>query len=181
MRPVEYLRVLLAEDNPVNRRLAKRLLEKRGHRVVLAVNGREAVEALEKESSDLVLMDLQMPEMDGLEAAVAIREKEKGSAFHQPIAALTAHAMKGDREICLAAGIDGYLTKPFRPKELDDLLENYVARRKEARNKSETPPSEDKQHENGPRKTHQGAQPETRADGHEVRQPEAGDARDERP
>ncbi len=127
--PSASLRVLLAEDNAVNQRLAVRLLEKRGHRVVVAGNGREAVEALEKESFDLVFMDVQMPEMDGLEATAAIREKEKGSGVHQPIIALTAHAMKGDREKCLAGGMDGYLTKPIRPEELEEILQDYVTRR----------------------------------------------------
>src|SRR6266849_2653931 len=93
-----YLKVLLAEDNAVNQRLAVRMLEKRGHRVAVAANGIEALQALEKESFDLVFMDVQMPEMDGLEATAAIREKEKHNGFHQPIIALTAHAMKGDRE-----------------------------------------------------------------------------------
>jgi two-component system, sensor histidine kinase and response regulator len=76
-----------------------------------------------------VFMDVQMPEMDGLEATAVIREKEKISGKHQPIIALTAHAMKGDREKCIAGGMDGYLTKPIRPQELDDLLENYISRR----------------------------------------------------
>jgi two-component system sensor histidine kinase/response regulator len=124
-----HLRVLLAEDNAVNQRLAMRLLEKRGHRVTVAGNGREALEALEKEKFDLVFMDVQMPEMDGLEATAVIRENEKSSGRHQPIIALTAHAMKGDREKCLAAGMDGYLTKPIRPPELEEILEEYVARR----------------------------------------------------
>ena len=126
--PTSVLRVLLAEDNPVNQLLATRLLEKRGHRVVVTANGREALAALEKESYDLVLMDVQMPEMDGFEATAAIREKEKGSGIHQPVIALTAHAMKGDRERCLAGGMDGYLSKPIRLQELDELLEAYVAR-----------------------------------------------------
>ncbi len=130
--PTSILRVLLAEDNPVNQLLASRLLEKRGHRVVVAANGREALAALEKESYDLVLMDIQMPEMDGLEATAAIREKEKGSGIHQPVIAMTAHAMKGDRERCLAGGMDGYLSKPIRLQELDELLEAYVARRPRA-------------------------------------------------
>jgi signal transduction histidine kinase/DNA-binding response OmpR family regulator len=130
--PGSSLRILLAEDNLVNQRLATRLLEKRGHFVVLAANGREAVTAFEKESFDLVLMDLQMPEMDGFEATTAIRVKEKATGNHLPIVALTAHAMKGDREKCLAGGMDGYLTKPIRPQELDDLLESYVDRRKKA-------------------------------------------------
>src|SRR6202795_763409 len=136
--PDAYLRVLLVEDNLVNQRLAVRLLEKRGHRVVVAGTGLEALLALEKDSYDLVLMDVQMPEMDGLEATAAIRQKEKGTALHQAVVALTAHAMKGDREKCLAVGMDGYLTKPIRPQELDQLLEIYVARRMEARNIVET-------------------------------------------
>ncbi len=135
--PEAFLRVLLAEDNIVNQRLAVRLLEKRGHRVVVAATGLETLQALEKESFDLVLMDVQMPEMDGLEATVAIREKEKGTGLHQPIVALTAHAMKGDREKCMEIGMDGYLTKPIRPQELDQILETYVARRLETQSLAE--------------------------------------------
>jgi signal transduction histidine kinase/DNA-binding response OmpR family regulator len=126
--PGVALRVLLAEDNQVNQRLATRLLEKRGHRVTIAANGREALEALEKESYDLVLMDLQMPEMDGFEATAAIRAKERNSGKHQMVIALTAHAMKGDRERCLAAGMDSYLSKPIRPQELDDVLDAHMRR-----------------------------------------------------
>jgi CheY-like chemotaxis protein len=129
--PATSLRVLLAEDNPVNQLLATRLLEKRGHRVTVAANGLEALAALEGESYDLVFMDVQMPEMDGLEATIAIREKEKAGANRVPIIALTAHAMKGDQERCLEAGMDGYLSKPIRPQELDEFLEKYVARRME--------------------------------------------------
>jgi two-component system, sensor histidine kinase and response regulator len=125
--PGKSLRVLLAEDNLVNQRLAVRLLEKRGHRVTVAGTGQEALRALEKETFDLVLMDVQMPEMDGLEATAALREKEKATGAHQAVVALTAHAMKGDREKCIAGGMDGYLTKPIRPQELDQLLERYVA------------------------------------------------------
>jgi CheY-like chemotaxis protein len=121
-----FLKVLLAEDNRVNQRLAVRLLEKRGHKVVVAGNGVEALAALRKESFDLVLMDVQMPEMDGYEATAAIREEEKNSRRHQPVVALTAHAMKGDREKCLAAGMDGYLSKPIKPQELDEILEEYL-------------------------------------------------------
>jgi CheY-like chemotaxis protein len=135
--PDAYLSVLLAEDNLVNQRLVVRLLEKRGHRVVVAGTGLEALQALEKESFDLVLMDVQMPEMDGLEATAAIREKEKSNGRHQPVVALTAHAMKGDREKCMAGGMDGYLSKPIRPQELDQLLEIYVARRMETRSVAE--------------------------------------------
>ena len=127
--PLSSLRVLLVEDNAVNRLLATRLLEKRGHRVAVATNGREALDALENESYDLIFMDVQMPEIDGIEATVAIREREKANGNHQPIIALTAHAMKGDEERCLNAGMDGYLSKPIRPQELDEILEKYVARR----------------------------------------------------
>src|SRR5579864_5213054 len=130
--PNTILRVLLAEDNAVNQRLATRLLEKRGHRVMVAANGREALEALEKEAFDLVLMDVQMPEVDGLEATAAIREKEKASGAHLPIIALTAHAMKGDRERCLDAGMDGYLPKPIRAQDLDEILNAHIARKKQS-------------------------------------------------
>jgi len=136
--PDAYLRVLLAEDNLVNQRLAVRLLEKRGHRVAVAATGLEVLLALEKESFDLVLMDVQMPVMDGLEATSAIREKERATGRRQAVVALTAHAMKGDREKCLAAGMDGYLTKPIRPQELDQLLEIYVTRRRETPSVDET-------------------------------------------
>ena len=105
------------------------LLEKRGHHVVVAGNGAEALATMEKHEFDLVFMDVQMPEMDGLEATAVIRGKEKITGKHQPIIALTAHAMKGDREKCIAGGMDGYLTKPIRPQELDDVLEDFMERR----------------------------------------------------
>jgi signal transduction histidine kinase/DNA-binding response OmpR family regulator len=130
--PSGSLRVLIAEDNLVNQRLVTRMLEKRGHFVVVAGNGREALEALEKESFDLVLMDLQMPVMDGFEATSAIRKKEGDRGVRIPVVALTAHAMKGDREKCLAGGMDAYLTKPIRPQELDELLGDYLSRRAES-------------------------------------------------
>jgi signal transduction histidine kinase/CheY-like chemotaxis protein/integral membrane sensor domain MASE1 len=124
--PARSLRILLVEDNLVNQRVASRLLEKKGHRVVLAVNGWEALTVLQEESYDLVLMDVQMPEMDGLEATARIRELEKVTGRHQLVIALTAHAMKCDVERCLAAGMDDYLTKPIRTRELDDLLDKYL-------------------------------------------------------
>src|ERR1700674_5279173 len=127
--PAAFLRVLVAEDNPVNQRLVVRLLEKRGHRVEVAVNGREALQALDKGRFDLVLMDVQMPEMDGMEATAAIRQHEKNTDLHTPIIALTANAMKGDREKYLASGMDGYLAKPIRPLELDELLASHIVRR----------------------------------------------------
>lgn len=123
------LHVLLAEDNLVNQKLATRLLEKRGHTVTVVGNGRESVEALAKEFFDLVLMDVQMPEMDGFEAVGLIRDKEKSSGAHQPIVALTAHAMKGDKERCLEAGMDFYLTKPIHSAELDALLAQFSERK----------------------------------------------------
>jgi PAS domain S-box-containing protein len=120
-----HLRILLAEDNAVNQVLAVRLLEKRGHAVTVTGNGKEALAALENNTFDLVLMDVQMPEMDGFEATAAIREKEKASGRHLPVIAMTAHAMAGDRERCLEAGMDDYISKPIRPQELSDLLKHY--------------------------------------------------------
>ncbi len=117
--------ILLAEDNQVNQRLVERILEKRGHRVVLAVNGAEALEAIGKETFDLVLMDVQMPEVDGFEATRAIREAEKGCRTHVPIIALTAHAMKGDVDRCLDAGMDGYLSKPIHAADLLKTVDYY--------------------------------------------------------
>jgi two-component system, sensor histidine kinase and response regulator len=112
------LRVLLADDNPVNQKLAVNLLKRRGHSVVVAGTGREALDALDRQPFDLVLMDVQMPEMDGFEATAAIRRREQGTGGHLPVVALTAHAMKGDRERCLAAGMDAYISKPVRADEL---------------------------------------------------------------
>ena len=105
---------MLAEDNPINQKLAIRLLEKRGHSVREVLNGRDAVQVIEAESFDLVLMDIQMPEMNGFEATAAIREKEKSTGSAIPIIAMTANALKGDEELCLAAGMDGYVSKPIR-------------------------------------------------------------------
>ena len=116
------LRVLLAEDNPVNQTLEVRILEKLGHKVQVVTNGREAVERSQAEEFDLILMDVQMPEMDGLEATTAIRDAEAGTGKHVQIVAMTAHAMKGDREKCLSAGMDGYLSKPIRMDELKQAM-----------------------------------------------------------
>ena len=125
--PGRSLNILVAEDNPVNQKLALRLLEKRGHHVVLAGNGKEALIAFENAAFDLIFMDVQMPEMDGLAAAQAIRKREAHRGTHMPIVAMTALAMKGDRERCLAAGMDNYLTKPLRPQELDAMLDGYMS------------------------------------------------------
>jgi len=126
----DILSILVAEDNLVNQRLAARMLEKRGHRVTLAGNGQEALDAIAREAFDIVFMDVQMPEMDGMTAASILRQREQGSSKHQVVIALTAHALKGDEERCLAAGMDGYLSKPIRPQELDDILSRRLAARK---------------------------------------------------
>jgi signal transduction histidine kinase/DNA-binding response OmpR family regulator len=122
------LRILLAEDNFVNQRLATRMLEKHGHRVITAANGRQVLERLATERFDLVLMDVQMPEMDGFEATASIRQMEEATGTHLPIIAMTAHAMQGDKERCLAAGMDGYLSKPLNVKELLVVAQALLAR-----------------------------------------------------
>jgi len=122
------LRILLAEDNLVNQALVVGLLKKTGHTVVVAGDGKEALATLDEGGPgafDLVLMDVQMPKMDGFEAASVIRKKERGTGTHLPIIAMTAHAMKGDRERCLAAGMDDYLSKPVKREELLDTIERY--------------------------------------------------------
>jgi CheY-like chemotaxis protein len=142
----QSLRVLLAEDNPVNQKVAARILEKQGHAVKIAGNGRAALDEWEKHEFDLILMDVQMPEMDGLEATVAIRRRELSTGAHIPIIALTAHAMVQDREICLSAGMDGYLTKPIRTEELFRELRRSVPLK--SANESPAPPSLDSLPEN---------------------------------
>ena len=120
------MEILLAEDNAVNQKLAMRLLEKRGHSVTVAVNGREAVEALERRRFDVVLMDVQMPELDGFEATALIRQKEVASGRHIPIIAMTAPALREDRERCLAAGLDDYVSKPLQLERLLEAIEVYA-------------------------------------------------------
>jgi CheY-like chemotaxis protein len=115
--------VLLVEDNVVNQRVARELLRKRGHSVVVANNGAEALASLEREAFDVILMDVQMPVMGGFEATAAIRDGEKTTGRHQRIVAMTAHAMTGDRERCVAAGMDGYLSKPIQPSMLFAAVE----------------------------------------------------------
>jgi CheY-like chemotaxis protein len=119
-------RILLAEDNAINQKLALRLLEKQGYAVVMVSDGRAALAALARERVDLALLDVQMPEMDGFEVTAALRARERGSGAHLPIVALTAHAMKGDRERCLAAGMDGYVAKPIDPRELFAMIEHLL-------------------------------------------------------
>ena len=116
-RRVGPLHVLLAEDSLVNQKLAVAVLEIQGHRVTIANNGRDALAALETDKFDLILMDVQMPEMDGLEATVAIRTREKRTGCHVPIIAMTAHALKGDRRRCLEAGMDAYIAKPIHVEQ----------------------------------------------------------------
>ncbi|HEX4148097.1 MAG TPA: response regulator, partial [Pirellulales bacterium] len=122
-RPLRPLRILLAEDSLVNQRMAVALLEKRGHQVTIAVNGREAVAAAKRDRFDLILMDVQMPEMDGFAATAEIRNWEQGRGQRTPIVAMTAHAMKGDRERCLAADMDHYISKPIRSQEMFAVIE----------------------------------------------------------
>jgi signal transduction histidine kinase/HPt (histidine-containing phosphotransfer) domain-containing protein len=133
------LDVLLVEDGMVNRKLATLLLEKKGHRVTLACNGKEALAALEQHLFDVVLMDLQMPEMGGLEATAIIREREKGTGQRTPIIALTAHALRGDEDRCLAAGMDGYVSKPIQPACLWEVLASVLSATPPA---AEEPPPE---------------------------------------
>jgi two-component system, sensor histidine kinase and response regulator len=134
------LSILLAEDNAVNQLVAVRLLEKCGHTVTVAANGKKTLEVLEHASFDLILMDIQMPEMNGWEATQAIREKERSSGRHIPIVAMTAHAMKGDEEKCLAVGMDDYLTKPIRTAELMRVLERIGTRKAAAEGSEATVP-----------------------------------------
>jgi two-component system sensor histidine kinase/response regulator len=117
-----HTRVLLVEDNLVNQKLAMALLEKRGFGVTTVGDGKGVLAALQREPFDLVLMDIQMPEMDGFEATAAIRDAEKSTGKHVPIIAMTAHALKGDQERCLTAGMDAYVSKPIRSSELFETI-----------------------------------------------------------
>jgi len=116
--PMRPLRILLAEDSVLNQKLALALLDRQGHAVTIVGNGKRAVEAVSRDSFDLILMDISMPEMDGLEATAAIRDMQRAGGLHTPIIAMTAHALVGDRERCLEAGMDAYVAKPIRPQEL---------------------------------------------------------------
>jgi PAS domain S-box-containing protein len=129
----QELQILLVEDNTINQVLAQRLIHKWGHKLAVAGNGREALAALEKEKFDLILMDVQMPEMSGIEVTAAIREKEKGSGEHIPIIATTASAMKEDRERCLAAGMDAYISKPIEREVLLEAIQALTGLPKEGK------------------------------------------------
>ncbi|MFP6737610.1 MAG: response regulator [Planctomycetota bacterium] len=122
----ESLRILLAEDNLVNQKVTVALLERKGHTVEVAENGRLAVDALAAEKFDVVLMDIQMPVLDGLDATAEIRDREKGTGIHTPLIALTANAMKGDRERCLQGGLDAYIAKPLRPADLFRTIDEVL-------------------------------------------------------
>ena len=126
------LHILLAEDNAVNQEVAQQILQKRGHVVTIASNGREALKLVAQSDFDLILMDIQMPEMDGFQATAAIREREKNGSRRTPIVAMTAHAMKGDRERCLDGGMDGYVSKPVQSKLLYETIESITATGKAA-------------------------------------------------
>ena len=127
MSPQPSLRVLLVEDNLINQKVADSMLRKNGHAVVIANNGKEALAALSAQEFDAVLMDVQMPEMDGLEATAAIRAGEQGTGRHVPIVALTAHALTSDRERCLQAGMDAYLSKPIQSAQLLQAMADVTA------------------------------------------------------
>jgi len=122
------LRILLAEDSVVNQRLAVAILEKHGHGVTVAGDGQAALELLRDGAFDLVLMDVEMPNLDGLEATAAIRQRERDGGGHVPVIAMTAHAMKGDRERCLEAGMDDYVSKPIRAADLFQKIAEVLAR-----------------------------------------------------
>ena len=121
--PHRPLRVLLAEDTPANQKLVRYVMGKRGHALEIAQNGREACELVQRHDFDVVLMDVQMPEMDGFTATAAIRKLENSRKARLPIIAMTAHALKGDREKCLAAGMDSYISKPIDGSEMIELVE----------------------------------------------------------
>ena len=127
--PRKSVSVLLAEDNIINQKVTAGLLSAAGHQVSIANNGKEAVDAIQSRYFDIILMDVQMPEMDGYTATAAIRELEKSRHLRRtPIVALTAHAMQGDQERCLDAGMDGYVSKPVQPADLLNAIEQYMVR-----------------------------------------------------
>jgi CheY-like chemotaxis protein/HPt (histidine-containing phosphotransfer) domain-containing protein len=132
----------VAEDNPTNQKLVSALLDQKGHQVTVVSNGRLAMERAAADSFDVILMDVQMPEMSGLEATAAIREKERGTPAHVPIVALTARAMAGDREQCIAAGMDAYVSKPLRADELFAAIDSVIAPSSQASAMMTTPTTE---------------------------------------
>ena len=131
--PHECRSILLVEDGEINQKVAVEMLKRCGHRVTVATNGREALAAVSRSPFDLILMDVHMPEMDGLEATAEIRRREEGTGAHIPIVAMTGNAMKGDLEKCLAAGMDGYLAKPIHLHALAETVERFALSRRERR------------------------------------------------
>jgi CheY-like chemotaxis protein len=129
----QRFRLILAEDNIINQKVAVHILENYGHKVTVANNGQEVLSSLKKEHFDLILMDVQMPEMDGFEATASIREKEKRTGFYIPIIAMTAHAMKGDRERCLDSGMDDYIAKPLKAEHLTKTIDRVMSKVKKAK------------------------------------------------
>jgi CheY-like chemotaxis protein len=125
------VRVLLAEDNEINQKVALEFLKMRGHQVRIVNNGKEALEALGVETFEIILMDVQMPVMDGFQATATIREQERSTGRHIPIIAMTGYAMKGDRQRCLDAGMDAYISKPIRSQELFEIVESFTTAPKE--------------------------------------------------
>jgi two-component system, sensor histidine kinase and response regulator len=132
-KPSGPLQVLVVEDNLINQRLVMAFLAEAGHTAVLAANGRDALAALERQSFDVVLMDVEMPEMDGFQTTAAIRAREESAGLRLPILAMTAHGSQEDRNRCLAAGMDGYIAKPMRYEELIELVESSALRAPEPR------------------------------------------------
>lgn len=126
MESTRVLRVLVVDDSPINQRLVRAVLESRGHTLALAANGHEALAALDREAFHVILMDVQMREMDGLQATAEIRAREASTGAHVPIVAMTAHSLAEDRDRCLAAGMDGFLSKPVRHEELIELVESLA-------------------------------------------------------
>ncbi|MCH5376774.1 MAG: response regulator, partial [Planctomycetes bacterium] len=126
LKPSTSLQVLLVEDSLLNQKLAEAVLKKAGHRVTIANNGREALDIWRSQAFDVVLMDIQMPEMDGYEATRAIRDQEQKTGGHIPIIAMTAHALKGDRERCLESGMDEYVSKPIHAKRMLETIESVL-------------------------------------------------------
>jgi CheY-like chemotaxis protein len=122
----DKLKILLAEDNIINQKVATGIVEKMGHSVRIAGDGTEVLSIMDTESFDVILMDVQMPNMDGFDATRTIREREKLSGSHIPIIAMTAYAMKGDREKCLEVGMDGYVSKPINVNELEQALDDLI-------------------------------------------------------
>jgi CheY-like chemotaxis protein len=129
---IKPLRILLAEENPINQLLAVRLLEKHGHKVVLAHNGREVLGRIEKEYFDLIFIDVELPELDGLRTTLEIRKNEQATGFHLPIVAMYAYPKEGDRERCRAAGMDGFVSKPFTYKEFLVVVQSVLGSLKTA-------------------------------------------------